>query len=117
MTSSPPIVPGVTLAPPRSYDASGSRWGERRREKMEHHLARRYAVIPYSRDLARLWALATVRARRVGREIQADAWVAATALLYRVPVVTHNAGDFAGVPGLTIITRKPVEDAAPGAHG
>jgi len=35
-----------------------------------------------------------------------DAWVAATALSYDVPLVTNNAADFAGVSGLTVISES-----------
>ena len=34
-----------------------------------------------------------------------DAWIAATALRYQIPLVTHNAADFDAVEGLTIITE------------
>lgn len=46
-------------------------------------------------------------ARRAGRPIQtADAWIAATALLYGATLVTHNAADFAGVPGLLVVAEE-----------
>jgi predicted nucleic acid-binding protein len=35
----------------------------------------------------------------------ADAWIAATALLYSVPLVTHNRNDYLGVPDLTLISH------------
>jgi predicted nucleic acid-binding protein len=42
-----------------------------------------------------------VAARRNGRRIEtADAWIAATALLYDAPLLTHNEADYLGVPGL-----------------
>jgi predicted nucleic acid-binding protein len=37
---------------------------------------------------------------------EADAWIAATALAFAVPLVTHNPDDFKNVPGLTVITEK-----------
>jgi len=47
-----------------------------------------------------------VAGRKVGRRLEtADGWIAATAMLYKVPLVTHNASDYAGVPGLTVITE------------
>jgi predicted nucleic acid-binding protein len=50
-----------------------------------------------------------VGARRRGRVIQAaDAWIAATALLLRVPLVTHNASNFAGISGLTVISEQGI---------
>ena len=48
----------------------------------------------------------TVTAQSRGRRIEcADAWIAATALLHGVPLVTHNRGDYAGVAGLDLISH------------
>jgi tRNA(fMet)-specific endonuclease VapC len=45
-------------------------------------------------------------ARKSGHTIEtADAWIAATALLHDIPLVTHNSKDYAGVDGLKIITQ------------
>jgi predicted nucleic acid-binding protein len=58
----------------------------------------RCAVLP-------TWAEVTWEARRKGRPIQpADAWIAASALHYQVPLITHNAGDFAVIAGLEVLT-------------
>jgi predicted nucleic acid-binding protein len=47
-----------------------------------------------------------VVARRAGRRLEtADAWIAATAALYAAPLITHNVGDYLGVPGLKLITE------------
>jgi predicted nucleic acid-binding protein len=35
-----------------------------------------------------------------------DARIAATAIEYACPLVTHNSADFHGIPGLTIITEN-----------
>ena len=41
-----------------------------------------------------------VAAQAAGRRIEtADAWIAATALLYDAPLATHNGSDYLGVPG------------------
>ena len=37
----------------------------------------------------------------------ADAWIAATALAHNLELVTHNPADFAGIPGLAVITEAP----------
>jgi predicted nucleic acid-binding protein len=53
------------------------------------------------------WAEVKNNAHRIGRQISCeDAWIAATALAYDVPLVTHNPSDFYNVPGLTVITEK-----------
>jgi tRNA(fMet)-specific endonuclease VapC len=36
----------------------------------------------------------------------ADAWIAATALLLDVPLITHNRNHFVGVDGLTIVSER-----------
>lgn len=66
----------------------------------------RFVIVPSSRDLVLKWAEIMVAARRAGRRLEtADAWIAATAVLYDAPLVTHNASDYAGVPGLKLITE------------
>jgi predicted nucleic acid-binding protein len=43
-----------------------------------------------------------------------DGWIAATAIHYRVLLVTHDPTDYAGVPGLTVITEyAPVSPGDP----
>ena len=82
-----------------------SRWGETRRNRLNWYL-RPYAVLPYDRALCTKWAEVTVAAQARGFRIEcADAWVAATALLYDLPLVTHNYADYRGVPGLRLISH------------
>jgi predicted nucleic acid-binding protein len=100
-----PIISFMTLAELERWTLARN-WGERRRQDLLNYL-RRYLVEPSSPDLCRLWAEATESARRAGKPIlTADAWVAATALAYDVPLVTNNPSDFAGVAGLTVISEK-----------
>jgi tRNA(fMet)-specific endonuclease VapC len=80
-------------------------WGAARKARMEQHL-RRFVLYPFDRALCLRWAEVMDSARRQGRPIQtADAWIAATALLAVVPLVTHNPADYAGVNGLTILSE------------
>ena len=80
-------------------------WGEGRRRRMEEHL-RKLVVYPFNRDLCLKWAQVSVEARRSGRPIQcADAWIAATAVMHGVPLVTHNPGDYEGVSALEVFTK------------
>jgi predicted nucleic acid-binding protein len=80
-------------------------WGEARRARMEQHL-RNFVVYPFNRSLCLWWAEAADRARRKGRPIGvADAWIAATALEHDIPLITSNAGHYAGVEGLTVVAE------------
>jgi tRNA(fMet)-specific endonuclease VapC len=75
-------------------------WSEKRVVWLRLFLSR-FVVVPSSHDLVLRWAEAMVAARRNGRRIEtADAWIAATALLYDAPLLTHNKADYLGVPGL-----------------
>jgi predicted nucleic acid-binding protein len=82
-----------------------SNWGEARRGWLRSYLDR-LAILPYNRALRTKWAEVTVAAQARGCRVEcADAWIAATALLYGVPLVTHNSGDYLGVPGLQVISH------------
>jgi tRNA(fMet)-specific endonuclease VapC len=84
-------------------------WGTRQRQQLTRYL-RRYVVNYPLAVTCRRWAEVIDECRRQGRPIAAaDAWIAATALLLDVPLVTNNARDYAGVSGLTIIamSNKP----------
>ena len=75
-------------------------WSEKRVVWLRLFLGR-FVVVPSSHDLVLKWAEAMVAARRNGRRVEtADAWIAATALLYDAPLLTHNKADYLGVPGL-----------------
>jgi tRNA(fMet)-specific endonuclease VapC len=83
--------------------ALSANWSAKRTDRL-HLFLRRVAIVPSSHDLVLKWAEAMVAARRAGRRIEtADAWVAATALLYDAPLLTHNRSDYLGVPGLRFL--------------
>ena len=64
-------------------------------------------VLPYNRALCAKWAEVTVAAQSRGCRIEcADAWIAATALHYDVPLVTHNRNDWRGVASLRLISHS-----------
>lgn len=80
-------------------------WGERKRTKLDERL-REYVVYPVNRPLCRQWAATTDEARRNGTPIAVDdAWIAATALLYDIPLVSHNRKHFEVIPGLKLVTE------------
>jgi len=81
-------------------------WGPRRHAELLQFIKDRFVVIESNAALCRKWAEVRGQVKRAGHHIEtADAWIAATALLYNAPLMTHNADDFTHVPGLTIITE------------
>lgn len=64
-----------------------------------------FVSVPSSRDLILKWAEIMVAARANGRRIEAaDAWIAATALLYDAVLISHNPTDYLGVPNLRVLS-------------
>jgi tRNA(fMet)-specific endonuclease VapC len=78
-------------------------WGEDRRKRLEEWL-KNFVVLPFDNETCRCWA--RVQAARRHRNISAqDAWIAACALRYDYPLITHNSEDFARIPSLTVISH------------
>lgn len=87
--------------------ALARQWGESTRLRMQEHL-RAYTLVLPDREMCRLWAEIYHGVNTIGRKITVpDAWIAATAISYQVPLVTHNRKDYAAVNGLTVISEAP----------
>jgi predicted nucleic acid-binding protein len=83
--------------------ANVRRWGKSRRQNLELSLGR-CVVLPYDDALASHWADITASRRGLGKPIGCgDAWIAAAALRYGLPLLTHNAIDYADISGLQVI--------------
>jgi predicted nucleic acid-binding protein len=81
-------------------------WGAARHEALRAYL-NNYAFAEVDKAICLQWANVQANAKRIGRPMtEADAWIAATALAFAVPLVTHNPDDFRNVQGLTVITEK-----------
>jgi predicted nucleic acid-binding protein len=77
-------------------------WGQVRKLDLAQHLTR---YTPVSREPCAKWAEVAFAARRKGRPIQtADAWIAASALHYQVPLITNNRDDYSSVNGLALVS-------------
>ncbi len=99
------IVSFMTVAEIERW-ARQSAWGARRTNKFEK-IFRRYFIQHSTRDICRIWAQVKDDGRKSGMNIDnADAWIAATALFFNIPLVTHNAADFVFVNNLTVISEK-----------
>jgi len=76
---------------------------DRRFTQLEQYLSN-YLIIPVDQSLCREWAYICAKRQSAGRPISPqDAWIAATALRYDLPLVTHNIKDFLDIPNLRLI--------------
>ena len=81
-------------------------WEARRLRRLEQSFGR-YTILPVDLDVCRQWATVRVMRSKAGLPISPqDAWIAATALRYKLALITHNVNDFQQIRGLTIITEK-----------
>jgi tRNA(fMet)-specific endonuclease VapC len=86
--------------------ALSNKWGDDRRLRMEEHL-KNFVLYPFNRELCRKWAdVKTVTGKRGKNISDSDAWIAATALLYGIPLITHNRSHFEKVENLTVISES-----------
>ena len=81
-------------------------WGKRRCAALREYL-RAFVFVSADEAICLQWAKIQDQARRAGRPVScADAWIAATALAFEVPLVTHNPDDFQLIPEPIILTEK-----------
>ena len=81
------------------------KWGKQRKEQMEREL-KKYIIFSYDINTCRLWREIRAKCSRIGCPISPqDAWIAAVARQYNLPLVTHNPEDFSHVDELEVITR------------
>jgi tRNA(fMet)-specific endonuclease VapC len=78
-------------------------WSPRRLADLDDRIRRVYRIARATKPVCREWA--RIRHERRARPISAqDAWIAACARAEGVPLVTHDARDFANIAGLTVLT-------------
>ncbi len=88
------------------FGARKRNWGARRLHDLDVIL-RPYLVLYPDEAMCRVWAEVIWQCERVGRPIsENDAWIAACALRYEAPLITHNRKDFDAVPDLRIISEN-----------
>jgi toxin FitB len=83
-------------------------WGPRTRRDLETWLAS-VVVLPYNRQISRIWGSISAAAYRRGRPPPMnDAWIAACCLARGLPLATFNVKDFADFAeheGLVLLTN------------
>lgn len=99
------VISFMTLAE-LSLWTLGNNWGDRRKRNLSQFL-KDYLVIYPDQKLCEIWAKIKSDAHKKGRPIEtADAWVASVALLFDIPLVTHNRKHFESVENLQIISES-----------
>jgi tRNA(fMet)-specific endonuclease VapC len=79
------------------------KWGDRRLAQLEQYLSN-YIIIPVDQPLCRQWAQIRCDRQKSGQPISPqDAWIAATAIRYDLPLVTHNIKDFRDIYNLRLM--------------
>lgn len=100
----PFVVSFMSVAELRRWALERS-WGGHRRQELENYLTR-YLILHSDDQMCNRWADAMNSARKRGQPIApADAWIAATALLLDVPLVTHNSSHYIGIDDLRVISQ------------
>lgn len=102
------VISFMTLAE-LHYGTLNNNWGDSRRADLMTHVAHGYVLYPFNRALCQQWAVVRDETRRLGRQVAvADSWFAATAMLYGIPLVTHNYSDFEVLEsaGLAVVSES-----------
>ena len=95
----------MTLAELEFWVAGGN-WGAKRLGEYKEHLEK-CIVLDSNHRMSSIWAEVTIAVEKQGRHIAcADAWNAAVALYYDLPLVTHNRKDYEAVPKLKLISMN-----------
>ena len=70
--------------------AEKQNWGDKTKAGLDDFI-KRFLVYPYDYDLAKIWAQVSSHSESIGRRLEAgDAWVVATAVHRKIPLLTHD---------------------------
>jgi predicted nucleic acid-binding protein len=86
------------------------KWGTARKSRLDEFIGN-CRVVAVSEPLVTKWAEVTSYAKEHGKGLQGpDAWIASTALLYKIPLASHNRRDFEWMKeiGLDLICEAPL---------
>lgn len=85
--------------------AAKKRWNAKRSAELERRI-KAAVIVPFDLALCKQFGKLKAELLTAGRVIPAnDLWIAACALRHGLPLVTHNAKDFEGIKGLSVITE------------
>ena len=76
-----------------------NKWSVKRHEQLRKYIENNFVFVEVTKEICLEWAQIMADAKKRGYAIAiADAWIAATALAYSIPLVTHNYRDFKNDP-------------------
>ena len=105
LTQVPKFISFMTFAELRRWKIQSS-WGKAKSAKFEELLSS-FGVIHSDGRLCEIWAELTHDAQQKGKSIStSDAWIAAVALMFDIPLVTHNRRHFENIRRLQIISES-----------
>ena len=82
-----------------------SHWGETKRQRILDGL-RQFVILPFTANVCEIWG--RIRAERRQQPISVgDAWIAATAVVYQLPLLTNNVKHFHSITELNLL-RVPL---------
>jgi len=85
--------------------AEENNWSEKMRDRLDSFI-HMFLVFPYDYELAKVWAKVNSVCNKQGRRLEAgDAWIIATAIHRKIPLLTHDK-DMVGldIPHLNVIS-------------
>ena len=101
----PKFISFMSLAELRRWQKINN-WGKRKVKEFEGLLLD-FGIVHSDEELCEIWAKVKSDAHKKGNPIDtADAWIASVALLFDVPLVTHNRRHFENVTDLKIISEE-----------
>lgn len=81
-------------------------WGPVLSDRLDSAL-KRYSIQNTTDSICKLWAEINFDSRITGATIAfADAWVAATAIVLDIPLISHNSRHFKNIKNLNLITEN-----------
>jgi predicted nucleic acid-binding protein len=87
------------------FGARNAQWGPKKTALLAKSIAK-YRVLTPQYEMAQIWADLMAVSKRQGCALSPqDAWVAATAVSFELPLVSHDK-DFIEYPGLQIVRRR-----------
>ena len=93
-----PVISFATVAE-MYFGAYKNKWGVKSFKKLDTFL-KKYTVIEFNYQICHEWAIIKAKLEEIGHSVEDsnDLWIAATARVADVPLITHNPRHFINIP-------------------